>query len=71
MGLPSAFLLEYDALCDERYVELFRGAGQNIELGLWYEIVEPLTTDIGIPYNSTRVRPHLTQQKRARVTPSL
>ncbi len=54
LGLPSTFLLEYDALCDERYVELFRGASDNIELGLWYEIVEPLTTDIGIPYNSER-----------------
>ena len=54
MNLPSTFLLEYDALCDERYVELFRDAGENIELGLWYEIVEPLTTDIGIPYNSPR-----------------
>lgn len=54
MGLPSTFLLEYDALCDPRYVELFRGVSDNIELGLWYEIVEPLTTDIGIPYNSKR-----------------
>ena len=55
MRLPATFLLEYDALVDERYVELFTNeAGSNIELGLWYEIVEPLTTDIGIPYNSKR-----------------
>lgn len=54
MKLPSTFLLEYDALCDERYVELFRNVGENIELGFWYEVVEPLTTAIGIPYNSTR-----------------
>lgn len=55
MGLEATFLLEYDALCDERYVELFRReAKENIELGLWYEIVEPLTSDIGIAYNSAR-----------------
>lgn len=56
MELPSTFLLEYDALCDERYVELFRAVKDNpkIELGFWYEVVEPLTSAIGIPYNSPR-----------------
>ena len=56
MDLPSTFLLEYDALCDERYVELYRSVKDNpkIELGIWYEIVEPLTSAIGIPYNSAR-----------------
>ncbi len=55
MRLPATVLLEYDALVDERYVELFtKEAGSNIELGLWYEIVEPLTSAIGIPYNSKR-----------------
>lgn len=53
MGVDATFLLEYDALKDETYLEIFRnGAGENIELGLWYEIVEPLTTDIGIEYKS-------------------
>lgn len=53
MGLQATFLLEYDALTDERYLEIFREeAGENIELGLWYEVVEPLTTDIGIEYRS-------------------
>lgn len=56
MDLPSTFLLQYDALCDEKYVELFRAVKDNprIELGFWYEVVEPLTTAIGIPYNSAR-----------------
>ena len=56
MDLASTFLLEYDALCDERYVEMYRAVADNpkIEIGLWYEIVEPLTSAIGIPYDSKR-----------------
>ena len=56
MDLPSTFLLEYDALCDERNIELYKSVVTNpkIEIGLWYEIVEPLTSAIGIPYNSKR-----------------
>ena len=56
MELPSTFLLQYDALCNERYVELYCAVKDNpkIELGFWYEVVEPLTTAIGIPYNSAR-----------------
>lgn len=56
MDLPSTFLLQYDALCDERYVELYRAVKDNpkIELGFWYEVVEPLTSAIGMEYNSKR-----------------
>ena len=56
MNLPSTFLLEYDALCDDRYLELFKAVKDNpkIELGFWYEVVEPLTSAVGIPYNSKR-----------------
>ena len=53
MRLPNTFLLQYDALCDERFVRLFREqAGENTEIGLWYEIVEPLTSACGMPYES-------------------
>lgn len=53
--LPATFLIQYDALCNEEYVSIFKSeAGENIELGFWYEVVEPLTSDIGIPYNSAR-----------------
>ena len=52
-GLDNTFLLQYDAVCDERFVSLFqREATDKTELGLWYEIVEPLTTACGIPYRS-------------------
>ena len=54
-GVENTFLLQYDALCDERYVKLFKeNATERTELGIWYEIVEPLTTACGMPYRSER-----------------
>ncbi len=51
--VENTFLLQYDALCDEKYVELFKKKGtERTELGFWYEVVEPLTTDCGMPYKS-------------------
>ncbi|MBR2730557.1 MAG: hypothetical protein IKD72_01055, partial [Clostridia bacterium] len=53
LQVPNTFLLQYDALCDEAYVNLFiENAGARTETGLWYEIVEPLTTACGLPYES-------------------
>ena len=53
MQVPHTFLLQIDALCDERFVSLFKTqTDENTETGLWYEIVEPLTTDCGMPYES-------------------
>lgn len=50
---PTTFLLEYDALCNAEYVELLKKeADDSIELGLWYEVVEQLTSAIGMPYCS-------------------
>lgn len=55
LHLDATFLIQYDALKDERYLEIFKSAvGDNIELGLWYEIVEPLTTDVGMKYRSKK-----------------
>ena len=52
-GIENTFLLQYDVLCDEKFISLFKEkAKENTELGLWYEIVEPMTTACGIPYNS-------------------
>ncbi len=54
-GVENTFLLQYDALCDERYVKLFKEhTTEHTELGIWYEIVEPLTTACGMPYRSER-----------------
>ena len=44
-GVRNTFLLQYDTICDEDFVSLFRReATDATELGLWYEIAEPLTT---------------------------
>ena len=51
-GYKSTFLLQYDALLDEKYLNLFKDCGDNVEFGLWYEIVRPLTESIGVPYDS-------------------
>ncbi len=52
-GIDNTFLLQYDALCDPKYIELFkRKATKRTELGFWYEVVEPLTAACGMPYES-------------------
>ena len=52
-GVDNTFLLQYDAVCDENFVSLFKSKSTDrTELGLWYEIVEPLTTACGMPYRS-------------------
>ena len=51
--IENTFLLQYDALCDKDFVNLFKSeATERTELGLWYEIVEPQTTACGLPYRS-------------------
>ena len=52
-GLDNTFLLQYDAYSNPDFVELFKTkATPKTELGLWYEIVEPLTSACGLPYRS-------------------
>ena len=54
-NLDATFLLQYDVIVNEEFVSNIKSrAGENIELGFWYEIVEPLTTACGMPYNSSR-----------------
>ncbi len=53
LQVPHTFLLQYDTLCDPRYVSLFcENRSELTETGLWYEIVEPLTTACGMAYES-------------------
>lgn len=50
-GVANTFLLQYDALIDPRYRELFsENADSRTELGLWLEIVRPLTDACGLPW---------------------
>ncbi len=48
-GLPSTVLLQYDALVDPAYPALLRGY-DNVELGLWLEVVGPQARDAGLPW---------------------
>jgi len=49
--LKGSFLLQYDALMDSRYQELFRDlpAGQ-FEIGAWWEIPQPLVENSGLQW---------------------
>lgn len=50
-GIENTFLLQYDALIDERYINLFKTeADDTTELGLWYEIPKQLLDKAGLPW---------------------
>lgn len=52
-GIDNTFLMQYDVLCDDDFVKLFKNeVTEKTELGLWYEIVEPQAKACGIPYRS-------------------
>lgn len=52
-GFPNTFLLQYDALIQKEYQELFLvEKDDKMELGLWIEIVQPLCEKVGIPWES-------------------
>lgn len=47
LGLPSTFLLQYDALENPEIMELIKNTDETFEKGAWIEIVEPMVTGIG------------------------
>lgn len=48
---PGTFLLQYDALADPRYQELFKtGDGARFEIGGWWEITQPHVEAAGIKW---------------------
>ncbi len=50
-GIKNTFLLEYDALIDERYINFFKeNADENTELGLWFEIPKQLLDRVGLEW---------------------
>ena len=49
-NFPSTVLLQYDALIDTKYVDLLSRYSDNTEIGLWFEVVEPLCKAAGIPW---------------------
>lgn len=54
-GLPSTFLIEYDAMNSEEIVGLLKNdLPEHTEIGLWLEIVQPMCEDAGLPWRSER-----------------
>ena len=52
-GIENTFLLQYDAFDDERFSRLFKeNATEKTELGVWFEIVKPMTDRCRLPYRS-------------------
>lgn len=47
-GMRGTFLLQYDAMLDDRFTSLLRGTAH--EIGGWLEIMQPLTEAAGIPW---------------------
>ncbi len=51
LGIENTILIQYDALVDPRYIQLFtENANSKTEYGLWLEIVQPLCEDSGIEW---------------------
>ncbi len=48
--LPTTWLLQYDALQEDFYTDLLRNAPECDEVGIWFEVVQPLTEACGIPW---------------------
>ena len=50
-GLPTTWLLQYDALIDARFYTLIRNeAGATDEVGIWFEVVQPLAEKAGLKW---------------------
>lgn len=49
-GFRSTVLLQYDALIRKDYLDLLKEYEDMLEIGLWFEVVEPLANDCGIPW---------------------
>lgn len=49
-SFPSTVLLQYDAMIDEEYINLIKEYKDNTEIGLWLEVVKPLTEAVGIEW---------------------
>ncbi|MBQ7393504.1 MAG: hypothetical protein IJV89_04045 [Lentisphaeria bacterium] len=48
--LPTTWLLQYDALQEDFYTDLLRTAPEGDEVGIWFEVVQPLMEACGIPW---------------------
>jgi len=50
-GLPATFLIQYDAMREERFVKVLKeGLDERHEVGAWLEIVQPLVEAAGLTW---------------------
>ena len=49
-GFRSTVLFQYDALIEQKYIDLARAYANKCEYGLWLEITEPHCIDAGLPW---------------------
>ena len=50
-GFPNTFLLQYDAIIKPEFADFFKKEkDDNMELGVWIEIVRPLVEKVGIEW---------------------
>lgn len=54
-NLEGTFLFQYDALLDEKFVNLFKNeTNEQFEIGLWLEIMQPLVEKVGIQWRGRK-----------------
>ena len=55
-GFPGTYALKYDALMEPRFQALLKEyLDENDELGIWWEITEPLCSRAGVAFRDTRM----------------
>ncbi len=55
-GFPGTYALKYDALMEPQYQTLLKEyLDENDELGVWWEITEPLCRRAGVAFHDTRM----------------
>lgn len=56
-SFPNTFLLQYDALISDAYVDVFKKeADENTEIGIWFECVRPLAESVGLEWKGPNDR---------------
>ena len=50
-GLRGTFLIQYDALKDPAFTDMLKALDpEQFEIGVWFEVVQPLVEAVGIPW---------------------
>ena len=49
-NMPGTFLMQYDTLIDQRFVDILKGLDSRHEVGIWLEMVQPLIEKAGLQW---------------------